>query len=46
MFVKTSHSTILKVLQSNQIGLWEADSVGVLFGLRMVAVLAVFQMLG
>ena len=35
IFVRTSLSNILTKLQSNEIGPWEADSVGVLFGLRM-----------
>ena len=46
IFVRTSHSGILKGLQSSEMGLYEARLVGVLFGLSMDTILAVFQMLG
>ena len=45
MFVRTSLTSILRELQSSEISLWKDDSVGVLFGLKMGAVLGVFQFL-
>ena len=41
MFVRTSLPSILTELQSSEIGLWKVNSVGVLFGLKMGAVLDV-----
>lgn len=46
MLFRTSLSSILEGLQSREIGLYEAGSVGDLFGLRMGTILANFQMFG
>ena len=46
MFVRISLSSILTGVQRSEIGLYEAGSVGGLFGLRIGIILAVFQVLG
>ena len=46
IFVRTNLSSILKELQNSEIGLQEGGFVGVVLGLRMGTIQAVFQMLG
>ena len=46
MFVRTSLSSILRGLHSRVMGLYEAGSVGDMFGFRMAMNLPVFQILG
>lgn len=46
MFVRISLSSILTGVQRSEMGLYEAGSVGDLFGLSMGMIFAVFQVLG
>ncbi len=46
MLSRTSLSSIFEGLQSNEIGLYEAGSVGGLLGFRIGIILDCFQMLG
>ena len=46
MCARTSLSSILDRVHRSDIGLYEAGSVGDLFGFRMGMILAIFQVLG